>query len=1187
VNCAACGAENPTGSKFCSECGTPLATACPSCGAPVPAAAKFCNECGLPLAGTAPINVQAGPAILGDGPAAERKLVSVLFADLVGFTTLSESRDAEEVRDLLTRYFDASRLVIARYGGTIEKFIGDAVMAVWGTPVTQEDDAERAVRAALDLTQAVAALGTEIGAPDLRARAGVLTGEAAVTVGAEGQGMVAGDLVNTASRIQSVAQPGSVLVGEATKRATEAAIAYEDAGSHELKGKTEPVPLWRADRVVGLRGGAMKSTGLEPPFVGRDRELRLVKELFHASAEDHKAHIVSVVGIGGIGKSRLSWEFFKYIDGLAERFLWHRGRCLSYGEGVAYWALAEMVRMRAGILEAEDQASAMEKLKSTISEYVPDRDEGRWLEPRLAHLLGLEERTASREDLFSAWRLFFERLAQQAPAVLVFEDMQWADEGLLDFIEYLLEWSKNHPLYVVALARPELTDSRPTWGAGSRNFTSLYLEPLSPDAMDELLSGLVPGLPAELHARILERAEGVPLYAMETVRMLLDRGVLVRDGSAYRSTGTVGTLEVPETLHALIAARLDGLSPEERRLIQDASVLGKAFFKQGVAALSGLHEADLEPLLASLVRKEVLTLHADPRSPERGQYGFIQELVKRIAYETISKRERKAKHLAAAVFIEQGWGGEEEEIVEVLASHYLEAYRAAPDAADAEDIRSKARDMLARAGERAASLAASGEAQRYFEQAIDLTDRPDLQADLHERAGRMARNGGKAEDAKSHYERAMALFESRGLTHPAARVSARLGELEHLTTLRIGAAIERMERAFEVLMSDEPDEDLGALAAQLGRLHWLRGDLDLASQRIELALEIAQQLRLPEVLSQALITKGGILSFQGRIEEETALVEHALSIALEHGISSAALRAYYNHGETLECYMDRADERLRLNEQALEVARKVGDRPWEGTFLACSISPLVSTGRWDEALAHVALVQESPAFASSQLVSSELLPAVRVHLNRGNMKEAEALLASAAELEQTEDVQYHSIQAAAQAAILLAQGRPAEAWDAGQRAFRLADQIGWGYPGVKEGLVQAAEAALTMGDLAKADEIVSLIEGLKPGQRPPFVDAQRARFEARLADARGESSEIVAPGFKTAVGMFRELSMPFWLAVTLLEYGEWLTAHGRSDNALPLIAEAREIFERLKAKPWLDRAEAVTAREVATASGSP
>src|ERR687888_1009208 len=409
VICANCGAENRPGAKFCGACGNALTLTCPN-GHAVSPGLKFCDECGAPLGrerrpGTAPSEPAGTPFRPAGVAQSERRLVTVLFADLVGFTSISEERDAEEVRDLLSRYFDTTRLVIERYGGTVEKFIGDAVMAVWGTPVAQEDDVERAVRAAIDLIDAVTEIGADVGVPGLRARVGVLTGEAAVTVGAEGQGMVAGDLVNTASRIQSLAEPGAVLVGDATRRATEAAITYADAGSHELKGKTEPVQLWRALRVVAGKGGSMRASTLEAPFVGRARDLRLVKELFHASAEESKAHLVSVVGIAGIGKSRLGWELFKYVDGLADQVWWHRGRCLAYGEGVAYWALAEMVRMRAEIAEGEEPGPAREKLRAAIELHVPDGEERAWVEPRLAHLLGLEERQASeREDLFAAWR---------------------------------------------------------------------------------------------------------------------------------------------------------------------------------------------------------------------------------------------------------------------------------------------------------------------------------------------------------------------------------------------------------------------------------------------------------------------------------------------------------------------------------------------------------------------------------------------------------------------------------------------------------------------------------------------------------------------------------------------------------------------------------------------------------------
>src|ERR671935_1906356 len=501
--------------------------------------------------------------------------------------------------------------------------------------------------------------------------------------------------------------------GDATKRATEAAVVYEDAGVRELKGKADPVQLWRAVRVIGGRGGALRSTGLEAPFVGRDRELRVIKELFHASAGEAVAHLVSVMAVAGTGKSRLSWEFFKYIDGLADNVRWHRGRCLPYGEGVTYWALAEMVRTRAAIVEGEEPETQLEKLHTAVEEAIADADERRFVEPRLAHLLGLDEGSpADRENLFSAWRLFYERLADEMPTVMVFEDMEWADASLLDFIEYLVDWSRNHPLFVIVLARPDLAERRPTWGAGKRAFTSLYLEPLSSTDMDGLLAGLVPGLPDELRAAIRERAEGVPLYAVETVRMLLDRGLLVRRGSAYEPAGPIGALDVPETLHALIAARLDGLSADERRIVQDAAVAWEKFALDALAALSGAAAGHPEPILVSLVRKEALTLQADPLSPERGQYGFLQNLVRRVAYEMLSKHERKAKHLAAAALDE-----DDEEVVEVVAAHYLAAHDADPDAPDAEDIRGRAAAALVRAGERAGSLAAYLEAQRYFEQA--------------------------------------------------------------------------------------------------------------------------------------------------------------------------------------------------------------------------------------------------------------------------------------------------------------------------------------------------------------------------------------------------------------------------------------------------------------------------------------
>ena len=1152
MTCPSCSADNRPDAKFCFECGSALARTCPN-GHPVTTDARFCDECGAAVAGTAQA---AAPPLVAE-PTAERRLVSVLFADLVGFTAASEQRDAEDTRELLSRYFDTSRRLIELYGGTVEKFIGDAVMAVWGTPTATEDDAERAVRAALDLVAAVSALGDEVGAPELRARAGVLTGEAAVTLGAEGQGMVAGDLVNTASRVQSAADPGTVFVGESTRRSTEQTIVYEDAGAFELKGKEGLTPLWKAQRVVSGLRGSLKSQGLEAPFVGRDRELRQIKDLFHTSADERKAHLVSVTGIAGIGKSRLSWEFYKYFDGIADTVYWHRGRCLSYGEGVTYWALADMVRMRCRISEEEEPASALAKLHATLEEHFLDAEERSFLEPRLAHLLGLAEHQArDQQDLFAAWRLFFERLSESYPTVLAFEDMQWADASLLDFVEYLLDWSRSHPIFVVTLARPELMERRPTWGAGQRSFTSLYLEPLPQHAMEELLAGLVPGLPTEVRDRILARAEGIPLYAVETVRMLLDRGLLVQDGPAYRLTGEVEALEVPETLHALIAARLDGLSAEERRLLQDAAVLGKTFTRDALAALSG-SEADLEPVLVALARKEVLGVQADPRSPEHGQYGFLQDLVRHVAYETLSKKERRARHLAAAAHLSAAFAEDEDEVVEVIASHYLAAYDATPDAEDAAEIKSKAQAMVVRAGERAESLAAAAEARRYFEHAADLTDDPSERAVLLGKSGEMAMRAGDPDAARRLLEESISLYEGHGDTHAAARISTRLARVERFTG-RLDEGLARMERAFDVISLDEPDEDLALLAGRLANTYFSTGDLDRATERAELALDLAEAYRYPEALALALGAKAWVAHSRGHTEETTALFKQQLAIALEHGLAEQAGSAYFLLSDH-SFHRDRYEDALEYLDDALALMRRMGNRPQEWSILAERTYALFMLGRWDEALSVTNELTEEQTRSGGMFLSLLSGP-LEIHLQRGDPSEAQRLYSLFSGLEESSDVQERVCFFGATAALERAAGRLREALDTGLKVEEGREILGISHQAIEQGLVEALEAAVAIDDRERAEQLLVQLDAMPPGRRPPFLDAHMHRFRGRLA---GDPVELDA-----AAERFREIGIPFWLAVTLLEHGE-LTG-----DEEPL-TEAREIFERLGAQPWIERAGAL------------
>ncbi len=956
-------------------------------------------------------------------------------------------------------------------------------------------------------------------------------------------------------------------VGEATRRAAEQTIVFEDAGLFELKGKEGETPLWRALRVVSGRSGSLKSQGLEAPFVGRDRELRQIKELFHTSADERRAQLVSVTGIAGIGKSRLSWEFYKYFDGIEQVVYWHRGRCLAYGDGVTYWALADMVRMRCGIAEDDESAAALEKLRATLDEHLLDADDRAFVEPRLAQLLGLgDHETRERQELFGAWRLFFERLAEVYPTVLAFEDMQWADSSLLDFIEYLLESSRNHPIFVVTLARPELAERRPTWGAGHRNFSSIYLEPLSEAAMQELLAGLVPGLPATLRDQILARAEGIPLYAVETVRMLLDRGLLAEDASSYRVVGEVESLAIPETLQALAAARLDTLSAEERRVVQDAAVLGKTFTLAALRALTGLGRDQLEPMLAGLVRKELLGLQADPRSPEHGQYGFLQDLIRQVAYDTLAKRDRRAKHLAAAEHLTATIA--EDEVAEVVASHLVEAYRLDPDDSDASELRERACRALLVGAERAASLGASGEAARFFQQAADLTSAPGEQAAALTRAAEMLHQSGRGDDARAAFERAYTLYREIGEMHAVARTAAWLGYVS-LTAGRADEGIAIMAEAYEAVKDDDPDADIAFLLSRLGQAYAFTGESERAAELIDRCLDIAEGLQLSEALPRAWASKA-VLLFPTRPAEGKGLHTLALSYAVEHGMQRAQINGYGNLSDW-SMQRDRYRDCLEYLEQGHAVARRIGDRRQEWFVLSEQSYVLSMLGRWDEAVARAAELPEEH-FGSDTGLASILTGLLEIRLRRGDLVSAQELLARFDEMGRSDDVQSHGAVFGATSAVRLAEGRLRECLAAAERAIEGRLTLGLGSQDVKQGYRNGIEAALALGEKETADRLLRIVEGAPVGLRPPYLAAIAHRFRARLAGDGPEADRL----FASAASQFAAIEVPFEEAVVLLEHGEWLGRIGRPDEAEEHLARARETFERLRAVPWLERASAAT-----------
>jgi class 3 adenylate cyclase/tetratricopeptide (TPR) repeat protein len=1078
-------------------------------------------------------------------PVSERRLVTVLFADLVGFTPFAEERDAEEVRETLSRYFAEARAVIERYGGTVEKFIGDAVMAVWGAPTAQEDDAERAVRAGLDLLDAVRGVDAS-----LAARVGVLTGEAAVTIGATDQGMVAGDMVNTAARLQSVAPPGTVLVGDATRHAASAAIEFEAAGEQLLKGKTAPVPAHRALRVLAQRGGQGRSELPEPPFVGRHEELRLLKDMVALTGREPKTRLVSIIGAAGIGKSRLAWELEKYLDGVVETVYWHRGRSPSYGEGLTFWALGEIVRRRLSLAEDDDEATTRERVHAGVMEWIPEPDDQRWVEPALLTLLGVEDApTGGRDVLFAAWRIFLERIADRGTTILLFEDLQWADGGLLDFIEHLLEWAKGLPILIITLARHELFERRPNWGAGQRNFTAVNLEPLSGADMSAMLAGFVPGLPDAAIEAIIARADGVPLYAVETVRSLLADGRLERTETGYRPVGDLGPLAIPDTLRSLIASRLDNLDPGDRALLQDASVLGQTFTVAALAELSD--EKELQERLRGLVRRQLLEVEIDPRSPERGQYRFLQGLIREVAYGTLAKRQRREKHLAVARRFEAAG---DDELAGALASHYLAAHEASTEGPERDAVAAQARIALRGAAERAAQLGAHEQAVAYLRQALDVTTAPADRALLLERAAFSANlvqhNELSIEMAEEGIDAYRAAADLSGL----ARTAAVLGDAL-IDSGDPGAAVGRLEAALEELPATE-EVGRAAVLTNLARAHYRNNQPERAVETADRGLPLAERHELGRLIANLLNNKAAGLAYTGRHQEAIALMEGAVRVAETGGFVDAEMRARSNLTSIMWGNdLARAYELSRTN---LELTRRLGNRVMANWITAAQAPTAFNLGRdWDEVLADVDEALDSgvePAQEQHLLVNLTPIRAARKVGLEAHVERVAELSEGLSDPHAPSEVEW------VRAYLDLAAGRPDAAFE---RIFAAAQNV---HTVRHLFLGSAGRAAIWARDakgLARAMEQLEADDDRSTMRRDDL-----AEFRAALAGLEGRVDESLA-GFRTAIGGRRDLGVDFAAAVMALD--QVIVLGPTIDAVREEASVARALFDQLGAVLFSER----------------
>ncbi len=936
-----------------------MASTCPKCSAEVTPGDSFCGNCGNQIGQTAAAP-QPAPTETTSGSDAEKRFVSVLFADIVAYTTFSEGRDPDEVRDLLTVYFDRARAIIEKFGGFVDKFIGDAVMGVWGAETTREDDCERSVRAALELVSMVAALGEEQGHDGLQLRAGVNSGSTSVGPGGNEKGLIVGDLVNAAARLQSAAEPGTVFVGGATHDVTARSIVYESRGNLEVKGKTDLVEAWRAVRPAGRVGREID--GRELPFTGRDREMRLLKDMLEATSAEQRARLVSITGEAGIGKSRLGREFMNHVDGFSETVFWHQGRSPSYGDGLPMWAVGEMIRQRAGIAEDEEPSRTLTRLRTCLAEYVPEDQDRQWIEGWLAGLLGLGEMpSGGGSELHSAIRAFFQSIATHGTTVLVFEDLHWADASLVEFVGELVDRSTRSPILVVTLARPELLQRFPGFGSAQRSSMSVSLAPLVDADMSAMLTEHLPGVAPDVIAHIVGRASGFPLYAAEIVRMLTNDGSLVQADKGWQFSGTADNLAVPDTLQAVIEARLDRLEPDARSVLQDASVLGLSCTAAGLAAVG--HQASLDAKLRQLVQLELLEVEDDPRSPERGQYRFVQGVIQEIAYGRLHRADRRDRHLAAAEYFQTF---DDPELAGVISSHYQKAFESSPPGEQRNALERRAIDALVTAAERAANLHADGQAMDLYDQAIAFTSDQHDVGDWCLRAARSAGDEGSFERGASYLSRAEQAFE---------QIDDQIGLMRTATQRSIlfnGSfssphAVAAIEPSYLALQDINDDVSLG-VAAEAARGYALIGRLDEALTVADRALPVANGLGRTDVIAELLVTRATALSFAGRNIEAQAGLRGALEVSEQEGLLDTSVRALNNLISVMTGYSFAASyalmpryneltERSGKSEWLVRARFNMSDMAWgraawdEYSDWANRIEELVSDPYWESVLA--------------------------------------------------------------------------------------------------------------------------------------------------------------------------------------------------------------------------------------------
>jgi class 3 adenylate cyclase/tetratricopeptide (TPR) repeat protein len=1166
------------------SCGAELAPVCPGCGAENPAGAKFCIECGTDLsaAGATAAAARPGPAAPAEAPPEERRQATVLFADLSGYTAAAERMDPEAVKALVDRTLRRLGDVIERFGGTIDKFIGDNVMGVFGAPITHEDDPERAVRAGLAMEEAMVEANRqsrEKFGVGFSLRVGINSGE--VMAGAVGDRYtVMGDPVNVAARLQDAARLETVTVGEVTYRATRDAISYERLEPLTLKGKEEPVPAWEATGVLSKpRRSPVRA---ETPLIGREKETTLLSSLVERVERESRPHLVTVVGQAGVGKSRLLRELMTGVTQSEDPPTIRRGQCPPYGAGIAYWALAEVLNEEFEIRDNEAPEVAWEKLRSgvtTLMRELGDESAGERNAALLAIPLGLEppeelrqvepDPQRMREALFSAARAVVEAIARQRSLVLAIDDIHWADEGMLDLIDHLTRWVRA-PLLLVCLARDELLERRPGWGGGRRNATTISLEPLTEGETRELVTALLPGSNGggpqirregvgELVPQVAERSGGNPLFAEEMVNRLLEEE-------------TVEAEALPSTVQSLLAARLDSLDRLERRLLQSASVIGQSFWEGALAATAAEEGLDLGRTLANLEEKDLLVPSAGSRLAGEREYAFKHVLIRDVAYSMLPKSVRCRKHVEAAEFIRERAGERSDGVIGLIAEHFARAAALGSEAGlDPEalaQLQAQALDTLEAAGDAAAVLYSNAEAFDRYTAALELSDSldPAVVARIGEKQGDVALRMGRVDAAVAVWERCLSFHREQEDLARVADLHRKTGAaLWHKGERR--ASIDNYQRGIDLLKDGPPCIELVRLYEEAASLYMHTGDNMLAIYASEKALRLAERLDEARAASRAHGIFGRVFGRIGDSEKARENLERSVALARESDRAEAvrALLTLGYHLEVSEADYEGAAEAYR---EALEIAQEVGDLPSQ-VELHASIGQLaVESGDWEEVKR---ATEESARLAEREglhgkLCFPDLMRGV-LAWREGDWDEATGYFRRAHELGEQVGRSEVAFTALHWLAITLREsGDLSGAETELSRALDICERAGL--------IAQSVEAI-------SARAVVLALAGRSDQARAAAEEAERLAGrlhypvgEAAMAEAAGASSDdpgAAAERMEQARAKWLELGRPLDAARCLTVRGR-LLADSDPEDASALLDEAAAEYERLGAPALAARA---------------